>query len=345
MPADPSSVDRVGRPGVDWPGPVVAGPPSPSASPPEGAFIESHATPLIPLRPRSIGEILDATFQLYRSRFAGLVLIATVGLGPISLVTAWFWLYALDAGEGSTAETVALTVIGIASFIPLMLVYGALTWGAARAAEGREVRVGEAYARSARAFPALFGAGVVAFLALSVGVFGAVVLGFLMALPFVLLGAAGGDVGQAIGTVIGGLVGVAAAFLAFAVLTATFFALLPLTVLDRKGPIASLNRSFALSKGGRLKIVAVLFVAWLIILLPTMGISMIFIGPMATFDPAASANMPATMLALQNFANFASSILTTPFLVASIVLLYYDRRVATEALDLERAVDELAAGA
>lgn len=273
------------------------------------------------------------------------MLIATAGLAPISLLSAWFLLYALEAGEGSTAEAVALTVIGIASLVPLMLVYGALTWGVARAAEGREVRVGEAYARSARAFPALFVAGIIAVLAMGVGAFAAMVLGFLVALPFVFLGAAGGDVGEVIGALIGGLLGVAAGLLGFAVLVGTFFALLPLTVLERMGPIASLNRSFGLSRGGRLKVVAVLFVAWLIILLPTMGISMMLIGPMATFDPTASANMPATMLALQNLASFASSILTTPFLVASIVLLYYDRRVATEALDLERAVDELEAGA
>jgi hypothetical protein len=294
------------------------------------------------MRPRSVGEILDAAVQLYRSHFVSLLLVTAVGVAPISLVTSWLVLFeAGSAGGDAGANAVALGVVGMVALVPLALVYGALAWAVTRAAEGEAVRIGEAYRRAARTFPALFGAGIVVFLLVVMGFVGVFVGALLLALPFAFLGGMAGDTGAAVGTVIGVLVATIGGFGGFAVFCAWFFAVLPLAVVDRKGPLASVKRSFELSSGGRLKIVAVLFVAWLIILLPSAGISMMFLGPMATLDPTASANMPATMLALQGIANFASSILTTPFLVACIVLLYYDRRVAREALDLERAVGDL----
>ena len=82
-------------------------------------------------------------------------------------------------------------------------------------------------------------------------------------------------------------------------------------------------------------------VAWLIMMLPSMGIQMMLLGPVATFDPAAGANMTATMLALQGLGNFLATILTAPFLVACLVTLYFDRRVSAEGLDLQRAVEAM----
>jgi hypothetical protein len=47
---------------------------------------------------------------------------------------------------------------------------------------------------------------------------------------------------------------------------------------------------------------------------------------------------------LQQVANSVTGALTTPFLVASLVILYFDRRVRTEALDVQLAADALASG-
>jgi hypothetical protein len=296
----------------------------------------------IALRPRSIGEILDAAFQLYRSRFVGLVLIAVVGMAPVSLVSSWFWLAVLSPEGTSTAADIGLGLAGLLALIPLALVYGALTHAAARVADGRDVRIGEAYASSARRFPALLGAGFVSFLLAAVTVVGLSIATFLVVTVVALLaGSVGGELGAGVGALGGGLAAVLLFLLGLALLAASLFAVLPLVVLDGQGPIASVRRSFVLSRGGRLKIAAVLLVAWLIIILPTMGLPMMLAGPAAMFDPAAGANMTGAQLVLQGMASFLASILTTPFLVACLVLLYYDRRVATEALDLERAVDSL----
>lgn len=295
----------------------------------------------IALRPRSIGEILDAAFQLYRSRFVGLVLIAVVGMAPISFVSSWFWLALFSAEGPSTATEIGIGVLGFLSLVPLALVYGALTHAAARAAEGAEVRTGRAYAVSARRFPALFGAGIVASLLGMMTVIGLSVAIFLVMTGTTIVGSAGGEAGAVVGAVGGGLLSIVLFALGLALLTASLFAVLPLVILDRQGPIASVRRSFGLSKGGRLKILAVLVVAWLIILLPTMGLPMMLTGPAAMFDPAASANLTGPQVALQGLGSFIASALTTPFLVACLLLLYYDRRVATEALDLERAVESL----
>ncbi|HSM35782.1 MAG TPA: hypothetical protein VK837_05225 [Longimicrobiales bacterium] len=299
----------------------------------------------MPLHPRSVGEVLDAAFQLYRSRFVALLLVTAVGVAPISLVTSWLVLFEAGAWSGDgDAVGLMLGLLGMLSLIPMALVYGALTWAVARVAEGQSVSIGAAYMRGARTFPALFVAGLLVFLLVSMGLVGVVVAGTLFSLPIVALAGMTGETGGFLLTLLGFLLLGIVGGVAFAVFCGMFFGVMPLVVLDRLGPFASVRRSFELSRGGRLKIVAVLLVAWLIVLLPSIGISIMFIGPAAMLDPTANANMPATVLALQSVANFASSILTTPFLVACLVLLYYDRRVATEAFDLERAVDQLERG-
>ncbi len=295
----------------------------------------------IAFRPRSVGEILDAAFQLYRSRFVALVLIAVVGMAPISLVSSWFWLTLFSTGEPSVVTEIGMGAAVLIAFVPLALVYGALTHAAARAADGAEVRTGGAYAVSARRFPALFGAGLVAGLLGVMTAIGLSVAIALVVLAFGAIGALAGNVGAVVGAVLAVLVSAGLFGFGLALLAASLFAVLPLVILDAMGPIASVKRSFALSRGGRLKILAVLIVAWLIILLPSMGLPMMLTGPAAMIDPTASANLTASQVALQGLGSFVASALTTPFLVACLVLLYYDRRVATEAFDLERAVESL----
>jgi hypothetical protein len=293
----------------------------------------------IALRPRSVGEILDGAFQLYRSKFVPLVLVAAIGSAPISI--AWSTLTGLGGAVGDGAIFI-LSLLSLVALIPMALVYGALTYATARAAEGHEFSVGESYARSARAFPALVGASFVSFFVIILALVTGVAAGAIVGLPFAGLGllfGGGSGAGWGILFFFTFFVGI---ILGLALMVIWLFAVLPAIVVERKGPIAGVFRSIELSRGGRLKIFAVLVIAWLIIAMPAMALSMFFLTPAAFVDPAATASLPAMTVALMSLGNFVASVLTTPYLISCLVLLYFDRRVGTEALDLERAVESLA---
>ncbi|MEN8375151.1 MAG: hypothetical protein ABFS34_06850 [Gemmatimonadota bacterium] len=293
----------------------------------------------IALRPRSVGEILDGAFQLYRSKFVALVLVAAVGSAPISIASSA--LMGLGGDVGS-ATVIIVGLLSLAALIPLALVYGALTYATARAAEGHEFRVGEAYARSVRAFPALVGAGILSIFVGMLALLTGVAAGAVIALPFAGLGllfGGGSAVAEGILFFSAFFIGM---FLGPALAAIWLFAVLPVIVVERRGPIAGVVRSFELSRGGRFKIFGVFSIALMIVALPGMALSMMFLTPAALMDPAASASLPAMTVALSSLGNFVASVLTTPYLIACVVLLYFDRRVGTEALDLERAVESLA---
>jgi hypothetical protein len=60
-------------------------------------------------------------------------------------------------------------------------------------------------------------------------------------------------------------------------------------------------------------------------------------------DPDAVEGTMGLFSAVTNVLSILLSALTTPFMTAALTLLYYDRRVRTEALDLEMATERLGA--
>ncbi|HEY0036147.1 MAG TPA: hypothetical protein VGB66_05630 [Longimicrobium sp.] len=105
------------------------------------------------------------------------------------------------------------------------------------------------------------------------------------------------------------------------------FAVVPAVVIERRGPLSALQRSAELAEGDWWRICAVVVVAGLIATLPSMVVELMLASAAGADDPM-SQGFVSALGALVNA-------LTYPFSVAATVILYYDRRVRAEGLDVE----------
>ncbi len=131
---------------------------------------------------------------------------------------------------------------------------------------------------------------------------------------------------------------------------ALLFAVVPVVVIEGRGPLESFSRSARLSRGGRMRILGIMLVTWIITLLPMWAMWTLVAlagGGLEFFSPEAADPTAASMWqagVLQALSPVVSAF-TWPFWAGVTVLLYLDRRARTEAPDLEAAMDELQAEA
>jgi len=111
----------------------------------------------------------------------------------------------------------------------------------------------------------------------------------------------------------------------------------PALVIERTGPIASLNRSRRLVKGSWWRTAAVILVAALIT-----AFAQGLIGGVLTGVALASSN-PSLLFAVMItvLATIVSAVLLQPFAAAVTTVLYYDLRIRREGYDLELLAEEL----
>lgn len=263
------------------------------------------------LRPLSFGEILDSAFVLYRRHFATLFTTALIPLLPIApLVGAMGYMTAgLDEETASASLVPTLVAVYPVMILGMLVMWGALIHQSSRAVEGGIVDRGEAYRVAFRRMLPLLGAGILSFL--------------LVALGMVFL-------------IIPGIVAMTG-----------LFAVMPAVVVEGKGVTAALSRSWALARGAKWRVFGLLWISTIIISLPSMLVGMatavLAAGAVLASDPDSAASALSWYSALSNVTSILISALTTPFFALVMTVLYYDRRVRTEALDLEVATERLGA--
>lgn len=297
--------------------------------------------PAAKLHPLGFGEILDGAFTLYRRNFLAVFSIALLVVIPMTfLVAAMPTATAPDAASTSSpGEAAAAIVAGLLAFVLIAILWAALVAATEDASNGEKVSIGSSYARAARALPSVLGASLLLmliFTALMIAVglaWGAIAL---VAAPFI----------QAPGEGAGAWVFVAVIAMAtFAVMIfagASLFAVVPAIMAERLGPWNAIRRSYQLARGGRFRIMGIYFVASLIVVLPSLGLGIVLGLQQGLLDPGTSATLSPTQLYLEQIVSILVGALTAPFPIAAMTLLYFDRRVRTEAYDLEVAADNLA---
>jgi hypothetical protein len=119
------------------------------------------------------------------------------------------------------------------------------------------------------------------------------------------------------------------------ILMAVFFAVYTVVVVEGRGPVEALGRSRQLSRGDLPRIFGVLFVAYIIAALPGWSISILTVVSFSAAEPSLGFNVASTILQAMIGA------LTWPLSTGVSVLLYYDRRIRTEALDVQLAAERL----
>lgn len=337
-------------------------PPQPGwgAPPPWGWAAPAAPKPgVVPLRPLGVGEILDGAITTLRRNPAPMLgLSAAVATGSQVLQIGALWLLFRDLAAledlagmsaqaqnleflvGALTDSVSALLIGlVVSWLATVLLTGVLTVVVSQAVLGRRATAGQAWAEARPQLPRLLG------LTLLIGlvVLGPFVVG---ALPAALAALAGGS-----GAMVAGL-----AFLG--VLAATPFAVLlyvrlalstPALMLEttaaatgagRRSSIPdAMRRSAHLVRGSWWRVLGILLVAavlaWIVqqVVAVPLTLLTLVVGGLST-----STGIPTTLgLVLQGLGGIIGVTITAPFTAGVVVLLYVDRRIRREGLDLELA--------
>jgi len=307
------------------------------------------------LRPLSLGEVLDRTFTLYRSHFRlfiGIMVPAQVLFTAASLLFQVFLtparLAAMTPPIGPNPPPgLVFAALGIMILyqLPLavfsILVYavanGATTAAVSEVYLGKNPSILGAY----RSLRGRVGKVIALVFAVTVGVLAVWLWPILLAWLIVRLSGGAGNM-----LVLGVALLVAMLFLLGTTALAVWFALrysvaIPALVLEKLGAWSSMRRSARLTVGHRGR----LFMVWLLMAVIRYAGIMLFQGP---FVAAALILYRYRMAPLwfRTFSTVAAGMggmLTGPFLLIGLSLMYYDIRVRKEAFDLELMLQGTAA--
>lgn len=288
-------------------------------------------------RPLGFGEILDGAFTMYRRNFIPFLLTALIPsllmVGGFAVFGARLFLRQSDPTDVGAAMAAAggMMLLSLVAALISIVMWGALTRESAQAYLGRPATVGDGMRTAFRKLLPLLGAGIAVIVLLLVTYLAlAVVIGVVVALSVR---------NPAVALLLGG-VGVVLGMVAVLGLVALLFATVPAVVVEDKGPLQAISRSFDLARGAVWRVAGLIVVSFIIVYLPVIAVAWLT-GSFATM--ANPQELPSTgQFMTQQLLSGAVGILTTPFLVSVIVLLYFDRRVRTEALDVQLMTDRLA---
>lgn len=296
---------------------------------------------MIPMRPLGFGEIVDGALQLYRRDFGLYYLIALVAAFPgyVLVLVSGVDLASIAPTPG---EDAAEAFAAMAPAFAVTLAAAAMAWvGWIAVGVAMVERIGErpaspghAYRGAFRHLPSTLGATVVALLIFAVLFFGVILAGGVVSAIFVRSGSPAGLIGSAVFML------VMAATVAALWMGATF-GILPAVIIERRGPMGALGRSLSLCRSGLLRVTGIMVVAMIINVAPSFGVTALFgMGDLFT-SPDAVGEINATEQWLMNTIDLVVGPLTTPFMVGSIMVLFHDRRVRSEAFDLETLAGEM----
>jgi hypothetical protein len=292
------------------------------------------------LRPLSTGEVLDRTFQLYRSRFA---LFASLAALPatVSLVAGVVQIFTMQGEKVfKSGQSVAVTthlwasgitsiVAGLISFAFYGITQAATTWAVSEIYLGNPAVLSTAWKSATahwfryilvvlRQYWSIFWLPAIA-IGCAFGIFlipgirnGGRDLGVVAIVGFVLFG-------------VGGLASIYAVYAALRVALA-----IPASVIESLGPNAAVRRSMALLTERKVRI----FLLWLLIV----AISTVAVVVISPLNMIAVRAQGAERYILQMgtlAASFLSQLVTGPVAAIALCLFYFDERVRREGFDIE----------
>jgi hypothetical protein len=259
------------------------------------------------LRPLTFGEILDRSFALYRHNFGSMFVAALVPFLPIAL----FWVAASlvipPTEEGAATATMLNLFLLPYSFFATLLVWGTLARLAARAHRGEAFGWADEYRETFRRLPRLIAAMILTIAAIFLGLMLLIIPGILIAIML--------------------------------------FAVVPLVMIEGRGPVEAIRRSRELASGAWGRIFGILLVMMIITSLPAFAVgAATMVGMMyeAGGDGTAAFGFG---LALNQVLSTLASALVAPLFSLCLITLYLDRRVRSEGLDLEMEAEQLPAPA
>ena len=310
-----------------------------------GAVPQAPKPGVVPLRPLGLGEILDGAISYIRRDPKTVLGISAV----IALVIALFQFIALaatsrslsvstgstaspeDALAGSLGSATASLVQYAVSGILGVVATGLLTVVMGQAVLGRRVTAGQAWQRTKARFWALL--GLTLLIAVVVGAtFG---VGVLLA---VLVGWGLSNASVGLGVLVGVVVGIAAAVLAAWLSIKLLLAPVAL-ILENAGITLSMRRSWALVEGAWWRTFGIYLLGSILaaIVSSVLAIPFAVVGALTSINSISHGELPLTYTLSTSLATLVSTTIVLPFTSGIVSLLYIDRRIRREALDIELA--------
>lgn len=293
---------------------------------------------IIPLRPLTMGEIYDGAFKAIRANpmvMFGLAVVVVAVVTIIQGAVTWGLNEELNRFAGQvdptmqdvddlygtlTASLVPSLVSAVVSFVVTTALNGVLIHSISQSVIGRTLPLGELWRLVRPQLLRLLGLTLLISVALVVGV----VLCFVPAIAAGLSGELGLTVGL-------GLLGLLLALLVMLFLVVATVLATPTLVLERSGVLASLRRSWELTRTSFWRIAGIYLLTMILVGIVAGVIS----APIGLLGEAVGGVTGMTMGQL--VASIAASAITTPFVAGVISLLYIDIRIRYEGLDTELA--------
>lgn len=319
--------------GPSYPGPYYGAPGYP---PPYGPAVLKPG--VVPLRPLTLSDIFNGAVAYIRANpkaTLGLTAIVVIASQVVALLLS-LWPFALtgrfaeslDGDEASTEVLVSWMASSLAAAITTALsttlLSGLLTVVIGRSVFGSGITIGEAWRRLRPRLWALIGFTVLKTLALIVW-FGLVVLVIVLT----------------VAVVNGPVAFLVAAPLVLGAILAAIWASVMLTfapaaiVLERRGILTAVKRSFALIKGDFWRVFGIWLLAAIVAQFIAGAVSIPFsIGGQVVLTASATTTAAMISMVLFSVGGAVGQIITGPFSAGVTVLQYTDRRIRAEAFDL-----------
>jgi hypothetical protein len=312
-----------------------------------------------PLRPYTLGEILDRTMQLYRRNF---LLFAGSAAPPSVVMVAMLLAIAAVVGFFARASVGGVKAHGVAVAMVLIAVLAvavpaemgatvvsqaALVRAAISAHMGQKLRIREAIKSVWPRFWRYFGLLLLQmlFVVIIPGAIAGAAIGAAIALAAVARnsGLAGG---AAVGfSTFFIFVIVAAAAVAVVELLLVYSLAMPACVAEQMPAWAAMQRSVKLTKGTRGRIFLMLLLIWaLSVVVSTAAYIPMFIVTVVVSAMGHGAQYAVVLIVIAEIVNvlvnFAVQVLVTPVYATALVLLYFDQRIRTEGYDIEWMMEQ-----
>ncbi|MBD0693109.1 hypothetical protein [Streptomyces sp. CBMA123] len=287
---------------------------------------------VIPLRPLSVGELLDGAVTTVRRHWRT-ALTLSLGIAVLDQAGAFVAQLLVKGRTGASTQLLTLLVSLPLTLLLDALAVALLTIVVSRAVLGRSVTAGDAWRDARPRLLQLLGLTVLTTL-MSVGV---MLLGFTPLLGYL---AGGTDSPSTTGLLF--LVGLLSVPVGIWLLIRYSLAA-PALMLEKQGVLTALSRSRRLARGSWWRILGIVLLSRVLagIVGVTLAIPFRFIGLVLGFGSmdrlGDTANESIGMMVMTAIAGIIASALSTPFLAAVGVLVYIDQRIRREALDIELA--------
>lgn len=312
------------------------------------------------LRPRTVLEILDQGFRLYRKHFLTFLAITAVVYVPVNLVVQLLSIYVTGTSNDLQTTTenlssseieagalnevfialiialVALVVVGVLGSLLLHVSQGALTAAVSDSHMDQPVSFAGGYRAMLRRLGPLLGVMGLQLLA-GLAILTPIALLFVVAVAS-FAGSGGGDAGAA------GLLVLCFAFLlmipafaAYLYVYTRWAVVIPAVMVEKLGPAQALRRSWGLIGNYWWRTLGLQFVLGIMSAVVSAGPGYLIAGIVALFLGGLDS---VTLSSIVSIVSVFTTLFFVPLQLVAMTLYYFDLRVRKEGFDLETALNQ-----